>query len=490
VFALVAATVLACVDMPASQPSSSKPVMQVRPATAAMRQLTFFVPPGDAKLEGWDAECHGAGWNRGGSEVCLPEGERARFRDLVSQGLEQAGAKVVRNRLEPYDLALDTTVYVGYLSSSGAVSPWESDLTDGEGVETVAIYAYVVDFGFPQVVEGLRKNDSGGWQKRRFDGKPPPALSQRFGYGPACHVRKDTTQTGYRIGRSQSEGPDAAKVAAFVVDDLMTCDSLEELAVALVPNTAPAPSPVAALPPAASSEPAPPSVAPIADGKRRALVIGNGAYAASPLSNPPNDARLVAETLRALAFEVELQVNADQRTMKRAINDFGQRLPDGGVALFYFAGHGVQFRGNNYLIPLGVQIQSAADIDVEAIRADSVLAKLEAGRTRLNIVVLDACRNNPFKAAERDVGRGLAFVSAPVGTLVAYATAPGDVALDGRTGNSPYTRSLARRMREGGLEMGQMFKAVMRDVRDETSGKQVPWVSSSVSSDFYFMNRQ
>lgn len=166
--------------------------------------------------------------------------------------------------------------------------------------------------------------------------------------------------------------------------------------------------------------------------KRVALVIGNGAYGSiGALSNPPNDARLMAGTLRELGFEVIEKIDASQKTMKRAVRDFGTLLQNGGddvVGLFFYAGHGVQVKGANYIIPVDAQIDKEGDVDIEAIDANSVMAMMEHSGAGLNFVILDACRNNPFSRGFRSATRGLAEMGAPTGSFIAYATSPGDVA--------------------------------------------------------------
>ena len=166
--------------------------------------------------------------------------------------------------------------------------------------------------------------------------------------------------------------------------------------------------------------------------KRIALVIGNGAYTkAPPLKNPPNDARDMAATLRTLGFDVTSGINTNQRDMKRLIREFGQKLKTGGSGLFYYAGHGVQSKGRNYLIPIDADIQSEAEVEDAGVDASLVLNYMDDAQNGLNIVILDACRNNPFSRSFRSASTGLAQVDAPTGTLIAYATAPGRVASDG-----------------------------------------------------------
>lgn len=224
-------------------------------------------------------------------------------------------------------------------------------------------------------------------------------------------------------------------------------------------------------------------------GKRIALVIGNGGYRDAPLHNPVHDARLVAGTLRNLGFDVQEHFDADQKTMKRAIQRFGDQLEAGGrdaVGLFYYAGHGIQTNGVNYLIPVNAVIERERDVEIEAVSASAVMTTIDYARNRLNFVVLDACRNNPFARSFRSALRGLARMDTPRGTLVAYATAPGDVALDGSDGNSPYTAALVRGMQRPEMPVEQMFKLVRREVMSETKNRQVPWESSSLTGDFYF----
>ncbi len=222
---------------------------------------------------------------------------------------------------------------------------------------------------------------------------------------------------------------------------------------------------------------------------RIALVIGNSAYESGPLPNPANDAKLMSEALTGLGFEVIARRNADQITMKRAIQEFGARLEKAGpdsVGLFYYAGHGVQLNGRNYLIPTTARIEREGDVEIEAVSADWVIEQMRFARNRLNIVVLDACRNNPFTRSMRGVDHGLATMDAPAGILIAYSTAPGQVAADGNGANSPYTEALTHAIREIHEPVEQVFKRVRVGVMGATSGKQVPWESSSLTGDFYF----
>jgi formylglycine-generating enzyme required for sulfatase activity len=226
-----------------------------------------------------------------------------------------------------------------------------------------------------------------------------------------------------------------------------------------------------------------------AEENRIALVIGNSDYASGPLPNPANDAKLIGDALTGLGFNVIARRNADQNTMKRAIQEFGSRLEaagPGAVGLFYYAGHGVQLSGRNYLIPTTARIEREGDVEIEAVSADWVIEQMRYARNRLNIVILDACRNNPFTRSMRSVDHGLASMDAPAGILIAYSTAPGAVAADGSGRNSPYTEALTKAMREMHEPVEQVFKKVRVGVMTATSGKQVPWESSSLTGDFYF----
>jgi hypothetical protein len=220
---------------------------------------------------------------------------------------------------------------------------------------------------------------------------------------------------------------------------------------------------------------------------RIALVIGNGAYTnAPPLKNPPNDARDMAATLKTLDFDVSSDVNVSQRDMKRLIREFGQKLKAGGNGLFYYAGHGVQARGRNYIIPVDADIQSEADVEDSGVDVGLVLNYMDDAQNGLNIVILDACRNNPFSRSFRSAREGLAQVDAPTGTLIAYATAPGRVAADGVGQNGLYTSELLKAMRLPGLSATDMFMQVRAEVMKRTGNKQMPWEASSLVGAFYF----
>lgn len=221
--------------------------------------------------------------------------------------------------------------------------------------------------------------------------------------------------------------------------------------------------------------------------ERVALVVGNGAYADAPLKNPVNDARSIAQLLDQLGFRVIHRENADRSTLRQAIREFGDELGSGKVGLFYFAGHGMQVNGLNYLIPVGTEIQAEFEVPDEGLEAGSVLRSMEAAGNGLNIVILDACRNNPFARSFRSASRGLARMDAPTGSIVAYATAPGQVASDGESEHGVYTEQLLQAMAVPGLPIEQVFKRVRVGVQEQTSGEQVPWEESSLVSDFFFV---
>lgn len=224
---------------------------------------------------------------------------------------------------------------------------------------------------------------------------------------------------------------------------------------------------------------------------RLALVIANSAYAGGldPLANPVNDGKLIASTLQKLGFTVTLVTDADQKKMKRAVSDFGEALGTAGPtasALFYYAGHGLQVDGQNYLVPVNADIRREADVDLEAVSADAVLKQMEYAAPNTSIVILDACRNNPLSRGMRSATRGLARMDAPNGSYVAYSTAPGQTAADGVGKNSPFATALVAEMVKPGQGIEESFRNVRVNVSKMTNGEQTPWDSSSLMSSFYF----
>lgn len=238
-----------------------------------------------------------------------------------------------------------------------------------------------------------------------------------------------------------------------------------------------------------------------AQDRRLAVVIGNGAYLTAPLSNPVSDARAIAANLKALGFDVVLRENLDLPGMLDAARYLFLKAKDYDVRLFYYAGHGVQVRGRNYLVPTNITSLGEDEVASKTLDASELLERLGAVRSGFNMVILDACRNNPFVGATimtadgrsvrvRGAGAGrvgLAPVEPALGTMIAYSTAPGQVAADGaKGGNGLYTRYLLANMMTPGLPVEQLFKRVRNAVAKDTHGDQVPWESSSMVGDFCF----
>jgi len=223
--------------------------------------------------------------------------------------------------------------------------------------------------------------------------------------------------------------------------------------------------------------------------QRVALVIGNSNYQTAPkLTNPGNDAQSVAQLLNSAGFEVIQATDLTRSDMVRAVQDFSDKVAargPGAVAMIYYAGHGVQLAGENYLLPVDAKISSPSDLAGNSLRLVDVMGTLESIPSRMRIVVLDACRNNPFPEIN-DAGRGLAIVDAPRGSIVGYSTAPGMEAQDGDGNHSPYTSAFLNVAREPNLPIEQLFKRVRLEVNNTTNGRQTPWESSSLTSDFYF----
>jgi hypothetical protein len=223
--------------------------------------------------------------------------------------------------------------------------------------------------------------------------------------------------------------------------------------------------------------------------KRLALVIGNSEYIyGGTLTNPVNDARAMSEVLQKVGFEVLKYENLHQKEMKKAIDDFGTKLYYYDVGLFYYAGHGIQSGGFNYLIPVESQLLGYEDVEYDCVRADRILRKMEYASTDVNVLILDACRDNPFerKWSRAAAGKGLAFMDAPSGSLIAYATSPGRTAADGTGKNGLYTEALLKYIQQSGLQIEEVFKNVRREVEVKSAGNQTPWESTSLKGRFYF----
>lgn len=218
--------------------------------------------------------------------------------------------------------------------------------------------------------------------------------------------------------------------------------------------------------------------------QRIALVIGNAHYDQRPLANPVNDARLIAERLRALGFAVDLREDIKRGELIRSLQDYGRKAGQARVSFFYYAGHGVQLKGKNYLLPVDARLESEDDVQGYGVDVGILLDKLNDAKDRPHVVVLDACRNNPFRTTSRGWVSGLAGMEqSPEGTLIAFSTAPNHVATDGAGTNSLYTQALAEAMLTPQRDIELVFKDVARKVREATSDKQVPWYHSSLVGD-------
>lgn len=231
----------------------------------------------------------------------------------------------------------------------------------------------------------------------------------------------------------------------------------------------------------------------VTQSKRIALVIGNANYPEQRLVNPQNDATDMAAKLKSLGFEVILLQDGTKKQVEDAINTLGQRARGYDVAMFYYAGHGIQYKGANYLIPVNANLRSASDIEYECTDMGRVLSKLDESGCKMKIIALDACRNNPFERSwyRGTASQGLTAVNAPVGTFISYATSPGSVAADGQTRNSPYTTALLKTLDTPGLTIESVFKRVAASVFSATNHQQMPWYASSLfQGDFIFNNQK
>ena len=230
--------------------------------------------------------------------------------------------------------------------------------------------------------------------------------------------------------------------------------------------------------------------------KRVALVIGNSAYLNAPvLANPANDAGDMAAILKGLGLTVVLGLDLDKAGFDRTLRDFAKQLEDADTGLLFYAGHGIQVAGQNYLVPVDAKLARERDLDFETVRLDFVLKQMEIEREgKTNIVFLDACRDNPLArnlarsmgTRSANIGAGLAQVQTGVGTFISYSTQPGNVALDGAGRNSPFTTALKARVTEPGRNLTAIMIDVRRDVLSATSGRQVPWDHSALTGEFFF----
>jgi len=323
---------------------------------------------------------------------------------------------------------------------------------------------------------------------------PSPAASS------ATHATEPPASTSGAAAAAASTAVAASTAAATAAAHVVTSPTVTPPAVTTTAVTPPAATPATAVS-AASNVAASNAVASnVARGGRVALVIGNGAYVnANQLPNPPNDARAIAGALREIGFDVIEGVNLDHAAMEKQFRDFLHKASNASIVLLFYAGHGMQVDGRNYLIPVDAKLAEPSDLPFETIEIDKLLDSLgDPGRT--NIILLDACRDNPLARsfashlpASRSaaVPSGLAAYSAVgTGTLIAYATAPGQTALDGQGADSPFTTSLLHNIRVPGLEIRQVLTRVRAEVAQATGNKQIPWDNSSLMGDVVLVKQE
>jgi uncharacterized caspase-like protein len=226
-----------------------------------------------------------------------------------------------------------------------------------------------------------------------------------------------------------------------------------------------------------------------ASESRIALVIGNKNYRTGPLSNTVNDANDLADLLTRKNFEVIKVIDGTRLEIRDAIRKFVTKISVGSVGLFYYAGHGVQVSGENYLVPVDAKIDYAEDVPEECVAVSSILRYMEVSNNQVNIIILDACRNNPFTSFSRSGDKGMLRVEAPLGSIVAYSTAPGMTASDGTGRNGLYTSKLMKYLDVPGLKIEEVFKQVRIEVSRESNNSQIPWESNSLMTDFYFSSQ-
>jgi uncharacterized caspase-like protein len=214
--------------------------------------------------------------------------------------------------------------------------------------------------------------------------------------------------------------------------------------------------------------------------------MGNANYAKAPLRNPLNDADDLSRELRRSGFDVLDLRDASLASMRQGIREFGDRLKGYDIGLVYYSGHGLELRGKNYLLPVNHDIQREDEIQDQSLEVNLILEKMNSANNNFNILIIDACRDNPFFRSFRSIGRGLAQMDAPVGTLIAFSTAPGKTALDGTGRNSPYTKHLLASIPKVNYPIESVFKDIRRAVIAETKGSQTPWESTSLTGEFFF----
>ncbi len=223
------------------------------------------------------------------------------------------------------------------------------------------------------------------------------------------------------------------------------------------------------------------------EGPRVGLVIGNSKYIESPLTNPKNDAAAIGKQLKLMGFDIDLLLDANLKDIGAAIQKYTTRLAKSkAIGLFYYAGHGVQLGWRNYLVPVDANLDRVDDIPKQTFELNTMLAGLNKAQNQMNIVILDACRDNPFGKKLPMEQKGLSQFDAPSASLLCYATAPGNVASDGSGSNGLFTENLLREMRNPDAKIEDVFKRVRLKVRLASKGEQIPWESTSLEEDFYF----
>ncbi len=225
---------------------------------------------------------------------------------------------------------------------------------------------------------------------------------------------------------------------------------------------------------------------PAKDERKVAFIVGNATYNSGPLLNPVNDARAVAKALVGLGFEVTVKENFSVRDIGSIYREFRAKLPRKGIGLFFYAGHGVQFKGQNFFPAIDAELAGEEDVPLQSLNLGQILDTMEDAKLAVNLVLLDACRDNPFARRFRSASRGLAKIESASGMLIHYATRPGSVASDGAGKNGTYTEALLRHIAEPDLPVEMMLKKVANTVVDQTGGKQEPWIEGSLRGDFFF----
>ena len=226
------------------------------------------------------------------------------------------------------------------------------------------------------------------------------------------------------------------------------------------------------------------------EGKRIALVIGNSKYVSRPLKNPVNDAADMGAVLRDAGFSVIELYDADLNDMRKAIKSYSEQLKDYDVGLVYYSGHGIEFAGRNYFIPVNADIKNEDEIPRQGFDATEIVEKMSKGNVKTSIFILDACRNAPVFSSMKSAKSGLAIMQGSTGSVVAFSAAPGQVALDGNERNSPYTAVLLKQMQVPNKKIEDVIKDTAKLVNEKTQGRQTPWYNSSLIGDFYFVKKE